>query len=310
MHKDIHHLDSLLRQCSKNQIWVSSLFLVALVSSIEFIIGYELAVSILFLLPIALATWYGSRSQGIFFCIISATVCFVFDNVTSAHSYNNPLTPYWAPYWNMADQLTLFLIITLLIAKIKAQLHIEQQLSQMDKLTGVMNGRGFTEASQQILTLAARHGRPTILAYVGLDNFRQMNNAFGYSEGDRALQAVGQIFVNSMRKTDVVGRLGRDEFAILLPETNESGARTKLGKLKNELAQKAKAHNWPLGFNIGVVSFDMPPSSLQEAFKIADALMSQARKDSKNNIVFEHFPRDADPYFQAQGSFQTQSSLH
>lgn len=300
VHKDIQYLDSLIRSCSNRQIWVSSLLLVALIAAIEYVSGYEVAITAFLLAPIALSTWYGSRDQGIFFCLLSTTVCFIFDNVSSAHAYSNPYAPFWSSYWNATNQLVLFLVITQLLTLIKNQLRIEKQLARTDRLTGVMNGRGFSEASQQLLTLAARHGRPTILAYIDLDNFRQMNEAFGHSEGDKALQVVGQVFLNSMRKTDLVGRLGGDEFAILLPETDASGARTKLGKLKNELTQKAKSHNWPIGFSIGVVSFDMPPSSLDEAFEVADTLMHQVKKNGKNNIAFEHFPKNLDADLQLQ----------
>ena len=298
MQKDIQYLDSLIRNCTKGQIGALSLFLVILVATLEYLAGYEIAISTFLLIPIALAAWYGSRNQGIFFSLLSTAICFIFDKTSPVHAYSNP----FAPYWDAASQLIVFLIIALLLSHLRARLRIENQLARIDALTGVMNGRGFVEASQQLITLAARHGRPTILAYIDLDNFRQMNEAFGHSEGEKALQTIGQLFIGSLRKTDVVGRLGSNEFALLLPETDASGARTKLGKLKNELTQKSREHNWPIKFSIGFVSFDMPPSSIDEAFKIAESLMNQIRNSGKSTIISEHFPKNADSEFQLQGN--------
>lgn len=298
MQKDIQYLDSLIRNCTERQIGAVSLFLVAVVATLEYLAGYELAISTFLLIPIALAAWYGSRNQGIFFSALSTAICFIFDKTSPVHAYSNP----FAPYWDAASQLIVFLIIALLLSHLKDRLRIEKQLARIDALTGVMNGRGFIEASQQLITLAARHGRPTILAYIDLDNFREMNEAFGHSEGEKALQTIGQLFLESLRKTDVVGRLGGNEFALLLPETDASGARTKLGKLKNELTNKSREYNWPIRFNIGFVSFDIPPSSIDEAFKFAESLINQIKNNGKSNIVFEHFPKNANAEFQLQGN--------
>lgn len=294
MQKDILYLDSQLRRFSGNQILMSSLLLLIFIVATGYISSYKVAFSIFFLIPIALATWYGNRHQGFFLCALSATACLFLESKFLAYLYSNP----FAPYWNAVIQLGIFLIIAQLLASVKKHLHIEQQLSRTDTLTGVMNGREFTEASQHLLTLAARHGRPAIFAYIELDNLKQMNDAFGHSEGNKALQVIGQVFLESMRKTDIVGRLCEDGFSVLLPETDAIGARTKLGKLKNELTQEAKKHNWPIGFNIGFVSFGLPRSGIDEVFEIANTLMKQVKKNGKNNIIFEHFLSDINPALQ------------
>ena len=295
MQKDIRYLDSQLRRFSGNQILMSSLLLLILITATGYLSGYKVAFSIFFLIPITLATWYGNRHQGFFLCALSATACLFLESKFQAYLYSNP----FAPYWNAVIQLGFFLIIAQLLASVKKHLHIERQLSRTDTLTGVMTGREFTEASQHLLTLAARHGRPAIFAYIELDNLKQMNDAFGQSEGNKALQVIGQVFLESMRKTDIVGRLCEDGFSVLLPETDAIGARTKLGKLKNELTQEAKNHNWPIGFNIGFISFGLSLSGMDEVFEIASTLMSQVKKNGKNNTIFEHFPSDMNSALQA-----------
>jgi diguanylate cyclase (GGDEF)-like protein len=194
------------------------------------------------------------------------------------------------PFWNTSVRLALFLIATQFLTLLKSQSNIEKNLSRTDGLTGVMNGRGFAEAAEMMFELASRHGRPTTIAYIDLDDFKQVNDQHGHREGDKVLQTIGEILLKSVRKTEVAGRLGGDEFAIALPETNETGAQAVFNKLRTNLAQAMQEHNWPVGFSIGVISFDLPPANFDEAVRLADALMYKVKKSGKNNILFEHYP--------------------
>jgi len=78
----------------------------------------------------------------------------------------------------------------------------------------------------------------------------------------------------------------------VLPETDEAGAMRMFDTLRTNLLQEMNIHNWPISFSIGVVSFDSPPSNLDEAIRIADALMYRVKNSGKNNIIFEHYPAD------------------
>lgn len=286
MKRYLRHIDDALRRRSTNEIRTAALLMVAIISVAAYIVGYEITTSTFFLIPIALATWYANYRQGVYFALLSAFIWHLIDTVFSAHPYVHPLIP----YWNTSVRLGLFLITTLFLNLLKTQLNNEENLSRTDSLTGVMNGRGFAEVAEKMFELGARHGRQTCLAYIDLDDFKQVNDQRGHSEGNRVLHTVGEVFLKSMRKTDVVCRLGGDEFAIALPETNEAGARSAFNKLGNNLALAMQEHNWPVTFSIGVISFDLPPSNFDEAVKLADALMYQVKKSGKNNILFEHYP--------------------
>ena len=162
-------------------------------------------------------------------------------------------------------------------------------MAKLDGLTGVMNARAFGEAAQTILSIAARYGRPTAIGYIDLDNFKSVNDTLGHSEGDTVLIAVASILLESVRGTDLVGRLGGDEFAIFLPETTYSGAVTIFDKLRERLLKEARERVWPIGFSIGVAVFRTAPLSVDEAIKLADALMYRVKNSGKNNILFEEF---------------------
>jgi diguanylate cyclase (GGDEF)-like protein len=288
MRKFYRNIDIVLVRRSPNEIRVIALLLTLIISIADYIVGYEISTSLFFLIPIALATWYGTSRQGIFFAFLSSLIWHLIDNVVSAHPYSHPLIP----YWNTGVRLGLFLIITQFLGLLKSQSNIERNLSRTDNLTGVMNGRGFAEAAEKMFELASRHGRPTTLGYIDLDDFKQVNDQRGHSEGDKVLQAVGEILLKSVRKTELAGRLGGDEFVIALPETNETGAQAVFSKLKTNLAQAMQSYEWPVGFSIGVISFDLPPANFDEAVRLADALMYKVKKSGKNNILFEHYPPD------------------
>lgn len=285
MDRILHKLDSIFGKHSATRMWTIPLLLLGFISSVGYLVGYEITVSLFLLIPIALTTWYGSYRNSIIMCLLSTFIWYLVDIGSSGHPYSNPL----APYWNSIIRMGLFLITVQLLIQLKASLKTEKELSRTDNLTGAMNKRGFTEVAEKLFELGARHVRPTSIAYIDLDNFKKVNDKFGHFEGDKVLQTVGDILLKSVRKSDVVGRLGGDEFSIVLPETNEIGAKSTFLKLKNDLNDAMKEHSWPIGFSIGVVSFDMPPARLDEAIRSADELMYHVKRHGKNDIQFKHY---------------------
>lgn len=288
MNSIVRHIDDWLHHRSPREVNMAALLLLVIISTADYLVGYEISTSLFFLIPIALTTWYGDNRKGVFFAFLSAFIWHVIDNVFSGHPYSHSLIP----YWNTGVRLGLFLIVTQFLTLLKYQSDIEKNLSRTDGLTGVMNGRGFAEVAEKMFELASRHGRPTTLAYIDLDDFKKVNDQRGHSEGNKVLQAVGEILLKSVRKTEVAGRLGGDEFAIALPETNETGAQAVFNKLRINLSQAMHDHGWPVGFSIGVISFDLPPANFDEAVRLADELMYRVKKGGKNNILFEHYPPD------------------
>lgn len=284
MKKIFAKVDAVLNEFSCLQISLVALAIIALIALIDLEVGHEIAVSIFFLAPIAISTWYCSHRAGIIFCFLSAIIWFFIDYF--GHAYSNPV----APYWNGLVRLGFFLVTEELLNQLRVRLGVEAKLSRMDSLTGLLNMRGFTESAEKLFGLAVRHKRPVVLAYFDLDNFKKVNDEQGHSEGDKVLQVIGKKLLTSLRATDVAGRLGGDEFAIVLPETYEAGAKPMFDTLRGVLLQEMQRYNWPISFSIGVVYFDSPPSNLDEAIKIADSLMYRVKASGKNNIIFERYP--------------------
>lgn len=268
------------------QIIVICLLLVALILKIAILSGYKISVSIFLLIPVAISSWYVGRGAGILFSIFAAILWLLIDILFFDHPCMNPPSP----YWNAVIRMCFFLITVQIFSYLKIHFDIGKLQARTDDLTRLLNVRGFAEHAEKLFGVAARHNRHISLIYIDLDDFRKMNERFGKGEGDKLLQVVGVKIASSLRASDVAGRMGSDEFAIVLPETDESGARAMVDTFRPTLLQEMEKNHWPVSFSMGVVTFNSPRASLDDAIKIADSLMHQAKENGKDNIVFGTYP--------------------
>ena len=105
-----------------------------------------------------------------------------------------------------------------------------ESLADRDALLPVLNRRAFLREVSKALSLAERHSAPSSLIYMDLNGFKQINDQHGHAAGDAALEQVANLITDHVRETDAVGRLGGDEFGIVLTLTPESAARQKAGR--------------------------------------------------------------------------------
>lgn len=254
----------------------------------DHITGYELSFSIFYLLPVCSSAWYLNKPAAVIASVLSSATWLLVD-FTSGTPYTNQAIP----FWNAAVRLGFFLVVALLILRLRLHFNLQNSFAQNDGLTGIMNARAFKQACVSIFDLAHRHGRPLTLGYIDLDGFKAINDSLGHSVGDEVLKAVAATLRSRLRTSDIAARLGGDEFSILLPETSITGARTFFTELHNSLLALATNKNWPVGFSIGVAVFHLPAESPDEAIRCADNLMYQVKHSGKNNIQFAEFRKTA-----------------
>ena len=98
-----------------------------------------------------------------------------------------------------------------------------------------------------------------------------------------------------LRRTDTVARLGGDEFAFLLPETDQKAAKAAISKIHSGLLEEMETKRWPVTFSIGVMTFNNPPGSADEAVKLADDMMYLVKSQGKNATNFSSYPDEYRP---------------
>ena len=170
-----------------------------------------------------------------------------------------------------------------------------RQLATVDMLTGAPNRRHFMHCLQSELALMKRHGGEACLAMFDADHFKRINDAHGHAAGDQVLKALVRTGSEQLRECDVLGRLGGEEFAILMPETGYSGAlalaerfRQAIAELRvmPEAAEAAAAHEVDVTISLGVVALHSTDSA-DSALERADRMLYRAKALGRNCICGE-----------------------
>jgi diguanylate cyclase (GGDEF)-like protein len=256
----------------------AGLILVTLIAILDYATGPDLSVSLFYLIPAAACAWWGGLPHGILVALAGAIAWHVID------SLENPLIPPAILVWNGIVRFGTMALISSLVSRLRAGILREQRLARTDPLTAAANGRTFYEVAAAEAERARRTDRPLTLAYLDLDNFKQLNDRLGHAVGDAALRHVVQAIQPNLRTYDVLARLGGDEFALLLPETDGEGAVTLLARLQSQLAQDMARKGWPVMLSIGAITFLCPSSDVDLMIRRVDAMMYAAKRKGKGRI--------------------------
>ena len=170
---------------------------------------------------------------------------------------------------------------------------IARRDAMTDPLTGLANRRRFVEQLAAEATRRSRSGRPVALIVADLDDFKRVNDRHGHKTGDDVLRAFAGVLRGTVRDIDVPARLGGEEFAILLPETDGDGAATLARRLRERLEQLAL--DLPGGGRLCVTaSFGVascpPAARVEDLPGAADEALYEAKHEGKNRVV-EAAPR-------------------
>jgi diguanylate cyclase (GGDEF)-like protein len=171
-----------------------------------------------------------------------------------------------------------------------ATLVVEQlelrNLAGRDSLTGAMTRGAFMAELEKSLSLFARQKRPAALIMIDIDHFKQVNDRFGHPAGDKALTALANVCHQGKRPSDSFGRLGGEEFALLLPET-EKGEAIEVAERLREQTLGIRVPNDPpfaLTASFGVATLSADCATRQAILEVADAALYQAKRTGRNRV--------------------------
>ena len=269
------------RQPSDILVLACSLLLLAAVGWVDYVTGVELRVFPLYFLPLTFVSLRFRRPAALAFTL------------RAPRPGSDPTT--WRAWQrragrsslaNAAIMLVAFVFVTILAAKHRTSLERERILSRTDSLTGLPNSRGFYEAAGAEVVRSGRYRHPVTLAYLDIDDFKEINDRFGHARGDELLVAVARALRSASRSSDLVGRLGGDEFVDPL-----SRDRTRCGR-RGATEAPGASPGFLEGRRLACADgqhrcrFATPcrPRTSRPLVRQADALMYEVKTSGKNGV--------------------------
>jgi len=163
--------------------------------------------------------------------------------------------------------------------------------SMTDELTGLYNRRGYAVLSQHYLDLAHRRGKKIFVIVADLDGLKQINDQAGHPAGDQALIRTADILRKTFRKSDIIARIGGDEFVIATIENGHDSAAVQVARLQTNLKRHAIENNYhqPISLSVGVSRSNLRgTSSIEELTTQADARMYIAKRGKHKTDTTSH----------------------
>lgn len=257
---------------------VGGVLLVGVIALLDYVTGPHLSFTMFYLIPVAVCAWWGGFAHAILISLAGSLTWSVVD------AFENPLLFPTAGVWNGVTHFCTLVLISSLVARLRAGILRERRLARTDPLTGAANGRTFYEAVAAEAERARRQMRPLTLAYLDLDNFKQLNDRLGHAAGDEALLQVVHTLRAHLRTADLLARLGGDEFGLLLPDTESEGAVALLERLQQLVAAEMVRRDLQVTLSVGAITFDRPLLDVDVMVQQVDALMYRAKTRGKGRV--------------------------
>lgn len=235
-----------------------------------------------YVLPIGMLSWFTGLNSGVV-GIVLVLLINLFNRLAWMPAY-----PISAVIWNTISDLLYLSLTAFLLTTLKRQIDQLRELAAEDYLTKLPNRRSFYHEVRREVSRCQRSGSYFSIAYIDVDNFKNVNDTFGHSAGDELLVNFTKILQQNTRTSDVIARLGGDEFAILFPGINAQQSQSAVQKILDRL-NKAEDQDKICKCSIGVITFASPLDDPDEMITIADQMMYVAKSSGKNTACYAEF---------------------
>ena len=279
-------------------LMVLGALLLVLLGLVQTQVAPDLELGLLYLLPVAAVSWGGGRLAG----LVAALTAVGLRLLVDLYGGVSPHTP-GVPYWDAAVGLLVYLGIVELVPRLHRALAAERERARTDALTGLGNRRFFELVAKAELVRTRRYHRPVALGCVDVDYFKAVNDRLGHQAGDQLLRLIAREIRRVMRASDLVGRMGGDEFALLLPETPAEGAEAAFDKMHRHLSAAVEREGFPVTFSIGVVTCDCDTSvTLEQLLREADQLLYTVKNSGRGSVRLRRLEATAVPVGSGPGA--------
>jgi diguanylate cyclase (GGDEF)-like protein len=271
-----------LAAASPARVWLLALVTIVVVGAADWFGGAEVALSLVYLVPIAMVAWSQGRTAAAAAAWLAAGAWLVVD----LHSHWDELVTALEVI-NALVLLTVFHLFGQLLATLRDRLDREWMHGHTDPLTGLHNRRAFWSACSRELERCRRFGEPFTLAYLDVDRFKGVNDRHGHAAGDQLLRGIATELGRDLRQLDMVARLGGDEFAVLLPGTHAFGANKVLTRLRERLHAADWRRVFDVDFSLGCLTVEAAPVDVDAVVQRADQLMYEMKRAGSGRMRHE-----------------------
>lgn len=177
-----------------------------------------------------------------------------------------------------------------LMIKVQKLEETHRKLAMYDHLTGLLSRREFLAQGNELLQMCQSNNQPVVFAYLDLDHFKKINDTYGHAAGDEVLVSFANLVKKTLRQEDLLGRLGGEEFALILVNTRVVEAKQKLELLRKSVAKMTinyAEQQLKITVSLGVADWDRPhEENLISLMKRADNALYSAKSSGRNQLAF------------------------
>lgn len=249
----------------------------------DYLTGPYLAFATVYLLPIGLAAWFAGRRAVLVVALLASAL-----GVLTTAADPGDISPL-VNVLNGLLRFVLYGVVGLVLASERQALRTIADLAATDPLTGLANRRRFDELAARELARSKREERPVAVVYIDVDDLKRRNETHGHEAGDALLAEFASVARRELRATDVLARVGGDEFAGLLPGADVDDAAATIERLRSTLAT---AVDPPITFSAGVAAGVVTDGlTVEPVVHAADLAMLEAKAAGKARTAIRPLPR-------------------
>jgi diguanylate cyclase (GGDEF)-like protein len=266
------------RQLSANGLasevsgFVAGVAVLALVHAFTRLFENPLPLVHIYILPVWIAIWLGSLRSGLTLTVAVAWV------LTATNTYDSSIATFVGLLIGLG-------LATLLVAYLQNSVHNLQKQAGTDSLTGLNNRHAAAELAPKILQRARRNGQKLAVIVVDLNRFKEINDTLGHEMGDKALREASSALRTSARSTDMVARVGGDEFLVLLQNADRRAADKYVGRVRSRLAHAYQELGFVLQISEGIAQLGLDGDNLKDLTRVADERMYHKKHSTSERAV-------------------------